>query len=161
MPVPIGIEAPEVEVVGGVVAPEDLVNAGDRFSGDHLPLAAVAAHVRPPRGTDRLARSGAELHEGHAIAALQQLGVALWLQGGIGSAGDAISGGVHLEDCFELPGSGCVESIDAAGGLPVPIGIEAPEVEEVGGVVAPEDLVGAGDRFSGEHLPLAAVVAGG
>ena len=72
-----------MEEVGGVVAPEDLVNAGDRFSGDHLPLAAVAAHVRPPRGTDRLARSGAELHEGHAIAALQQLGVALIFDGGV------------------------------------------------------------------------------
>ena len=72
-----------MQEVIGVVAPEDLVGAGDRFSGDHLPLAAVAAHVRPPGGVDLLARCSAELHEGHAITAPQQLGVALNFNGGV------------------------------------------------------------------------------
>ena len=34
-------------------------------------------------------------------------------------------------------------------------------MEEVGGVVAPEDLVCAINVLSGQHLPLAEVVAGG
>ena len=72
-----------MEEVGGVVAPEDLVGAGDHFSGQHLPLAAVAAHIHPPGGIDLLARSGAELHEGHAISAHQQFGVALIINGGV------------------------------------------------------------------------------
>ena len=90
-----------MEVVGGVVAPEDLVNAGDGVSSDHLPLAAVAAHVRPPGGVDLLARGSAELHEGHAIAAPQQLGVALGFNDGVivedraynrGRGADAVTG---------------------------------------------------------------------
>ena len=148
-----------MEVVIDVVAPEDLVDAGDRFSGDDLPLATVAAGRDAGGGVDLPARASAVLHEGLAIAATQQLGVALGFQGGGGSAGDAISGGIHLEDCFELPGPGGVEPIGAISGLQGPVGIEAPEVEDVGGVVAPEDLVGAGVRFSGDHLPLAAVAA--
>ncbi len=151
-----------MEKAGGIVAPEDLVAAGDRFSGQHLPLAAVVADGGVPGGGDLLAPASAVLHGGRTIAAAQQLGVALGFQGGVGgSADDAIVGGVHLEACFELPGFGCVEPIGTAGGLPVPVGIEVPEVEEVVGVVAPEDLVAAGDGVSGQHLPLAAVAADG
>ena len=76
MPVPVGIEVPEVEEAVGVVAPEDLVDAGDGVSGHHLPLAAIAAHVCPPGGVDLLA-DATDFHEGHAIAALKKLGVAL------------------------------------------------------------------------------------
>lgn len=43
------------------------------------------------------------------------------------------------------------------GGLPAPVGIEAPGVEQVGGVVAPEEFVDTSDGFSGDDRPLAAV----
>ena len=106
-------------------------------------------------------RASAELYKGQAIAAPEQLGVALGFQGGVGIADDAIFVAIDLEACFKSPGCGCVEPIEAAGGLQVPVGIEVPDVEEAGVVVAPEDLIDAGDGFSGQHLPLAAVAAGG
>ena len=81
---PIGIEVPDAEEAGGVVAPEDLIDAGDGFSGQHLPLAADAAGgADPPGGRDPLPRASAELHEGQAIAAPEQLGVALIFDGGV------------------------------------------------------------------------------
>ena len=118
--VPVGIEVPDVEEAGGVVAPEDLIDAGDGFSGQHLPLAAVAAGgADPPGGGDLLLRASAGLHEGQAIAAPEQLGVALGFQGGVGIADDAIFVAIDLEACFKSPGCGCVEPIEAAGGLQV------------------------------------------
>ena len=101
-----------------------------------------------------------DFHEGQAIATPEQLGVALGFQGGEGSADDAIAVAIDLEARFKSPGCGCVEPIGAAGGLQGPVGIEAPDVEKAGGVVAPEDLVDAGDGVSGQRLPLAAVTAG-
>ena len=84
MQVPVGIEVPDAEEAGGVVAPEDLIDAGDGFSGQHLPLAADAAGgADPPGGRDPLPRASAELHEGQAIAAPEQLGVALIFDGGV------------------------------------------------------------------------------
>ena len=66
-----------MEEAGGVVAPEDLVGAADGVSGEHLPLAAVATgRADTPRGRDLLPRA-TDIHEGLAIAALEQLGVAL------------------------------------------------------------------------------------
>ena len=100
------------------------------------------------------------MHLAGAIAAPEQFGVALDLDRGEGCADDAISGGIHLETCFQLPGFGCVEAVGTAGGLQVPVGIEAPDVEEAGGVIAPEDFVDTANGVSGNHLPLAAVVAG-
>ena len=149
-----------MENVGGVIAPEDLVVAADGVSGEHLPLAAFATgRADTPRGRDLLPRAS-DFHEGHAIGAPEQLGVALGFEGGVGIADDAISSAIHLEACFQLPGPGCIESIEAAGGLQGPVGIEVPDVEEAGGVVAPEDLIDAGDGVSGQHLPLAAVATG-
>ena len=77
-----------MEEVGGVVAPEDLVVAGDRFSGEHLPLAEFVACGGVPGGGDLLAharaRARAELHEGLAIAAAEKPGVAKKFNGGGG-----------------------------------------------------------------------------
>jgi len=51
--------------------------------------------------------------------------------------------------------------MDVAGGrLPAPGTIQVPEMQEVAGVVTPEDLVLQADRFSSEHLPFAAGAAG-
>ena len=75
-----------MEELVGVVAPEDLVGAGAVFSGDHLPFGAVAADRAAPGGADLLARGNAGhhgLHEGRAIAAPQQLDVALRFNGGV------------------------------------------------------------------------------
>ena len=79
-----------MEEVGGVVAPEDLVVAVDRFSGEHLPLAEFVAGGGVPGGGDLLAHARharharAELHEGHAIAAAEKPGVAKKINGGEG-----------------------------------------------------------------------------
>ena len=79
-----------MEEVVGVVAQEDLVVAGDRFSGEHLPLAEFVADGGVPWGGDLLAhardraRARAELHEGLAIAAVEKPGVAKKINGGGG-----------------------------------------------------------------------------
>ena len=148
-----------MEEAGGVIAPEDFVDAANGVSGEHLPLAAVVAGRAAPGGGDFLA-GATDVYEGLAITALEQLGVALSLDRSEGATNNAVSGSVHLEARLQLRGPGCVERIGAAGGLQGPVGIEVPDVEEAGGVVAPEDLVGAADGVSGQHLPFAAVVAG-
>ena len=66
-----------MEDAGGVVAPEDFVDTANGVSGQHLPFAAVVAgRADTPRGRDLLPRA-TDIHEGLAIAALEQLGVAL------------------------------------------------------------------------------------
>ena len=106
-----------MEIVGGVVAQEDLVDAGDGFSGQHLPLGGNAAGRGSGGRVDLLPRASAELHEGFAITSAKQLGVALGFQGGVGAADDAVFVGVHLEASFQIPGSACIEPIAATGRL--------------------------------------------
>ena len=157
--IPVGIEVPDVEEVSGVVAQEDLVDTADGVSGQHLPFRGVGASREIPGGGDFLLQASANLHEGLAIAVAKQFGVALGFCCDEGSAGDSISGGIHLETGFKFPSFCCVEPIVAAGGLLIPVGIEVPDVEEVSGVVAQEDLVDTADGVSGQHLPFRGVGA--
>ena len=46
LPGPVGVEVPGVELVGGVVAEEDGVDARDGFGGKHLPGGGSTAHGR-------------------------------------------------------------------------------------------------------------------
>ena len=75
-------------------------------------------------------------------------------------ANQAIAIEIDLEAGFQSQGFRRGGTNAASGGLPAPGGIEAPNMQEVAGVVAPEDLVLLADGFGSEHLPGGGGVAG-
>ena len=71
LPDPVGIECPGVELIGVLVAPEDLVAGGDGFGGEHLPLRIGIANVGTPGRAYRLL-TPVMLHQGLVLKPLQQ-----------------------------------------------------------------------------------------
>ena len=94
-----------MDLIGGFVAPEDLVVAADGFGGEHQPIGVGIAGAGPP-GRGDVEGGSALLHDSLAVVAAEERGVALGFDRGEGSADDGIAIEINLEAGFDAPGFG-------------------------------------------------------